>query len=97
MVPSLLLHGKCDLPGPGIEPVSSSLAGGFFLSESPEKPGILLNRLESNSQLGKTVFFMIISHKYGIAFYLFRSFFQSVNKLLVFSLWRFYNLFIIIV
>ena len=85
MGPSLLLHGKWDLPRPGIEPVSSSLAGGFLMSESPGKPGILLNCFESDDQLGKIVFFMIISHKYGIAFYLFRSFFQSVNKLSIFS------------
>ena len=28
-----------DLPGPGIEPVSPALAGGFFTSEPPGKPG----------------------------------------------------------
>lgn len=27
-----------DLPGPGIEPASSALAGGFFTSELPGKP-----------------------------------------------------------
>ena len=36
-----LLHGMCDLPGPGIETVSSALAGGFFTTELPgEPPGI---------------------------------------------------------
>jgi len=28
-----------DLPDPGMEPVSSALAGGFFTTEPPEKPG----------------------------------------------------------
>ena len=36
-----------DLPGPGIEPVSSALAGGFFTAEPLGKPikntGIVLN------------------------------------------------------
>jgi len=27
-----------DLPGPGIKPLSSALAGGFFTTEPPEKP-----------------------------------------------------------
>ena len=27
-----------DLPGPGIEPVSPALAGGFFTNEPPGKP-----------------------------------------------------------
>ena len=27
-----------DLPGPGIEPVSPALAGGFFTTESPGEP-----------------------------------------------------------
>ena len=26
-----------DLPGPGIEPASPALAGGFFIAEPPEK------------------------------------------------------------
>ena len=33
-----LLHGTWDLPGPGIDPVSPALAGGFFTTESPRKP-----------------------------------------------------------
>ena len=33
------LHcGIRDLPGPGIEPVSPALAGGFFTAEPPGKP-----------------------------------------------------------
>ena len=34
------LHGMWDLPGPGIKPVSASLAGRFFTTESPGKPCI---------------------------------------------------------
>ena len=33
-----LLHGMWDLPGPGIEPKSTSLAGIFFTTELPGKP-----------------------------------------------------------
>ena len=35
-----LLHGIWDLPGPGREPRSPALAGGFFTTEPPEKPHI---------------------------------------------------------
>jgi len=34
-----------DLPGPGIEPVSPALAGGFFATESPGKPPIYIKVL----------------------------------------------------
>ena len=38
-----LFHGIWDLPGPGIEPVSPGLAGGFLSTEPPGKPlGIVL-------------------------------------------------------
>ena len=30
-----LLRGRWDLPGPGFEPVSPALAGGFFTTEPP--------------------------------------------------------------
>ena len=33
-----LLHGMWDLPGPGIEPVSPALAGGFLTTVPPGKP-----------------------------------------------------------
>ena len=33
-----LLHGMWDLPGPGIEPVSPALAGGFLTTAPPGKP-----------------------------------------------------------
>ena len=36
----LLLHGRWDLPLPGIQPVSSALAGGFFTTEPPGKPSL---------------------------------------------------------
>ena len=32
------LCGMWDLPEPGIEPVSPTLAGGFYITEPPEKP-----------------------------------------------------------
>ena len=33
-----LLRGMWDLPGPGLEPVSPALAGGFLTTEPPGKP-----------------------------------------------------------
>ena len=33
-----LLSGMRDLSGPGLEPVSPALAGGFFTTEPPGKP-----------------------------------------------------------
>ena len=36
-----LLHGMRDLPGPGVEPVSLALQGGFFTTGPPEKPQFL--------------------------------------------------------
>ena len=38
MVHRLSYSEAWDLPGPGIKPVSPALAGGFFTTESPEKP-----------------------------------------------------------
>ena len=35
---ALWLWGRWDLPGPGIEPMSPSLADGFFNTETPGKP-----------------------------------------------------------
>ena len=32
------LRGMWDLPGPGLEPVSPALAGGFLTTEPPGKP-----------------------------------------------------------
>jgi len=33
-----------DLPGPGIEPVSPALTGGFFTTEPPGKPENFLQK-----------------------------------------------------
>ena len=35
----LLFPSSGDLPRPGIQPMSAALAGGFFTTESPGKPG----------------------------------------------------------
>ena len=35
----LLFPSSGDLPGPGIQPISAALAGRFFTTESPGKPG----------------------------------------------------------
>ena len=37
-----LLHGMWDLPGPGLEPVSPALAGGFLTTVPPGKPWWLI-------------------------------------------------------
>ena len=37
-----LLHGVWDLPGPGLEPVSPALTGGFLTTAPPGKPHIFL-------------------------------------------------------
>ena len=37
-----LLRGMCDLPGPGLEPVSPALAGRFSTTVPPRKPPILI-------------------------------------------------------
>ena len=36
-----LLRSLWDLPGPGLEPLSPALAGGFLTTAPPEKPWIL--------------------------------------------------------
>ena len=36
-----LLHCMCDLPGPGIEPLSPELAGEFLTTRPPGKPSAL--------------------------------------------------------
>ena len=45
-----LLHGVWGLPGPGIEPGSPALAGGFLAAEPPGKP--VLSLLGPHSTLG---------------------------------------------
>ena len=37
-----LPHGMWDLPGPGLEPVSPALAGGFLATAPPGKPSCLI-------------------------------------------------------
>ena len=45
-----LLRGMWDLPGPGLEPVSPALAGGFSTTAPPGKPNIVtLNKIFSIS------------------------------------------------
>ena len=41
-----LLCGMWDLPGPGLEPVSPALAGGFLTIEPPGEPRVLLFKFE---------------------------------------------------
>ena len=46
-----------DLPSPGIEPGSSALAGGFFTTEPPGKPGVgvrSFKTLNAPGSLGET-------------------------------------------
>ena len=40
---ALLLYDMRDLPGPVIKSMSPALSGGFFTTESPGKPSMLLN------------------------------------------------------
>ena len=37
-----LLRGLWDLPGPGLEPVSPALAGGFLTTAPPGKPSTIV-------------------------------------------------------
>ena len=53
-----MLRGMWDLPGPGLEPVSPALAGGFLTTEraTREAPGkvlqgLLLIRKKSNKEI----------------------------------------------
>ena len=41
-VQAVLLRGMWDLPGPGLEPVSPALAGGFLTTAPPGKSMALL-------------------------------------------------------
>ena len=40
-----LLHSRSDLPGPGIEPMSPALAGGFLTTGPPEESFVQLFRV----------------------------------------------------
>ena len=39
---AFLLHSMWDIPGPGLEPVSSASAGGFLTTVPPGKPYFIL-------------------------------------------------------
>ena len=43
-----LLHGMWDLPGPGLEPMSPALAGGFLTTAPPGKPSTQVLLIEDN-------------------------------------------------
>ena len=49
-----------DLPDPGIEPVSPVLAGGFFTTESPEKPSPKLAHCHSTVKRANTAAFKTV-------------------------------------
>ena len=44
----LLYPSPWDLPDPGIKPMSSALAGGFFITEPPGKPYIFFSSVQFN-------------------------------------------------
>ena len=46
------LRGMCDLPRPGLEPVSPALAGGFSTTAPPGKPSFLFREDHSIFLLG---------------------------------------------
>ena len=46
-----------DLPGPGLEPVSPALAGGFLTTAPPGKPSLLFNLLSFAKFSKKKMFF----------------------------------------
>ena len=45
---ALLLHGKRDLPGSGIKPMSPALVGRFFTTEPPGKPCMFVSKLQKS-------------------------------------------------
>ena len=52
-----LLHGMWDLPGPGLEPMSPALAGGFLTTAPPGKSQYFLFCFVSVSQISMCTFF----------------------------------------
>ena len=70
-----LLRGTWDLPGPGIEPVSPALAGGFLTPEPPGKPFFLsLDFVDSRDRDSGfqhqglcTCSFLCVKHSKGLA------------------------------
>ena len=65
-----------DLPGPGIEPVSPALAGGFFTTEPPEKPGNFSHKRNISKLWKVNVLFEIFCLKI-----LFKSFLSHTFKM----------------
>ena len=53
-----LLRGMWDLPGPGIEPVSPALAGGFLTTAPPGSPGYLFL---SSANMGVSIYYFCLS------------------------------------
>ena len=51
VVVQALPHSMWDLPGSGIQPMSPALAGGFFTTESPGKPCVLVFVLKVSAVL----------------------------------------------
>ena len=58
-----LLSGICDLPGPGIKPVSSALAGRFFAPPSPTRTAPLPTALYSHLILRKSLCWITTEHR----------------------------------
>ena len=74
-VAQALLRGTWDLPGPGIEPVSPALSGGFLTPEPPGKPFFLsLDFVDSRDRDSGfqhqglcTCSFLCLKHSKGLA------------------------------
>ena len=57
----LVLRNMWDLPGPGLEPVSPALAGGFLTTAPPGKPYNII--LVSGVQHSDSVFLQVIKNE----------------------------------
>ena len=62
-------HGMWDLPGPGIEPMSPALEGGFFTTEPPGKSldsefrkFLFLEKGKATYSLRTTALLLLLSH-----------------------------------
>ena len=90
-----LLCGRWDLPGSGVEPMSPTLAGGFFSTEPLGKPGSFNFYLKRNVKLNSLVdgfaFISLITISFcqftrpGIIYSQFFCFFEPSFKCLYFS------------
>ena len=57
-----------DLPGPEVEPTSLTSAGGFFTTESPQKPRLIRGRFKpglSNSRVSASGYHEIVERGRG--------------------------------